>query len=60
LALSIRSTLALAGPPGAIVGEFLTHFVPGQRLDRCSFVELLNERVGDLEAFKQMVTSSPN
>lgn len=50
LASSIRVALAIAGPVGTILGEFLTQFVPAQRLDRLQhFVESLAERIGDME-----------
>jgi hypothetical protein len=59
-ASSIRSALALAGPLGGIVGEFLTEFIPGQRADRLhDFVEKLNERLQGLEEeFKTRLASS--
>jgi hypothetical protein len=55
----IRVTLGLTGPLGVIAAEFLTQFVPRQRLDRLSdFLEKLVERVSDLEAFKSRLQES--
>jgi hypothetical protein len=49
-AATLRTALSLAGPVGAIVAEFLTQFVPGQRIDRLNdFVEQLGQRVADVE-----------
>ncbi len=49
-ASTIRATLAVAGPLGAIVSEFLTQFVPDQRLDRLQeFTEILGERLSGVE-----------
>ncbi len=61
LAAGIRVALGVAGPVGTIVGEFLTHFVPWQRMDRLQqFVECLAERMtGIEERFKDRVTSDP-
>lgn len=59
-ALILRSSLALAGPFGPIVGEILTQFIPRQRADRLqSFLEQLNERLAELEEqFRQRVNES--
>ena len=47
---ALRSALSVAGPMGAIVGEFLTQLVPDQRMDRLQdFVELLDGRLTGLE-----------
>lgn len=61
LASGIRVALGLAGPVGTIVGEFLTQFVPAQRLDRLrDFVERLHERLDGLEdQFKERLVSTP-
>lgn len=61
LATSIRTTLSLTGPIGALFGEFLTQFVPGQRLDRLQdYVERLGERlIGLEEQMQQRTESSP-
>jgi hypothetical protein len=41
LASGIRVALGAIGPVGTMVGEFLTQFVPAQRVDRLQhFVEL--------------------
>lgn len=48
-ASTIRVALGLAGPLGSIMAEFLTQFVPQQRLDRLQdFVEQLDAQLGDL------------
>ncbi len=50
LASTLRSALSLTGPVGVIVAEFLTQFVPDQRIDRLhDFVERLGERMIGLE-----------
>ena len=50
LARAIRVGLSACGPVGAIVGEFLTEFVPRQRLDRLhDFTERLAERLAGVE-----------
>jgi hypothetical protein len=61
LASGIRAALSVAGPVGTIVGEFLTQFVPAQRLDRLQqFVESLHERLSGLEEqFKERLNSDP-
>jgi len=61
LVSGLRVALSAAGPLGAIVGEFLTQFVPAQRLDRLQqFVECLSERLGELESsFRERIHSSP-
>jgi hypothetical protein len=61
LASGLRVALSAAGPLGAVVGEFLTQFVPAQRLDRLQqFVERLSERLGELESsFRERVHGSP-
>ncbi len=49
LAAGIKGFCGLLGPFGAIAGEFLTQFVPRQRLDRLQdFIEQLNDEVGAL------------
>jgi hypothetical protein len=60
LAATIRVTLGLTGGVGLFLGEFLTQFVPGQRLDRLQeFVEQLDERLKGLEEqFKTRAYSS--
>lgn len=62
LASGLRVALSAAGPFGVIVGEFLTQFVPAQRLDRLQqFVDCLAERLGGLESvFRERVSSSPS
>lgn len=62
LASGIRTALGLAGPIGTVVGEFLTQFVPAQRIDRLQhFVECLHERLDDLEVrFKERLAASPS
>ena len=46
----IRLALSACGPVGAVVSEFLTQFVPGQRIDRLQqFVEELHERLSGME-----------
>jgi hypothetical protein len=59
-AIGIRTGLAAAGPLGAIVAEFITQFVPNQRLDRLSdFTEQLAERLTGLEtAFQARIGES--
>lgn len=61
LVSGLRVALSAAGPFGAIVGEFLTQFVPAQRLDRLQqFVECVSERLGALESsFRERIHSSP-
>jgi hypothetical protein len=61
LAKSIRLGLSVCGPIGAIFGEFLTEFVPGQRVDRLhDFAEHLAERLSALEdQFRERLQSSP-
>ncbi len=61
LASGVRVALGIAGPVGTIVGEFLTQFVPAQRVDRLvDFVERLHERLGGLEEdFKARLASTP-
>jgi hypothetical protein len=61
LATSIRLALSVTGPLGAIAGEFLTQFVPAQRIDRLrDFVEKLEERLTGLEEkFKERLSVSP-
>jgi hypothetical protein len=61
LASGLRVALSAAGPFGAIVGEFLTQFVPAQRLDRLQqFVDCLAERLDRLESdFRERISSSP-
>lgn len=61
LASSLRTTLSLAGPVGAVIGEFLTQLVPHQRLDRLhEFVEQLHERLEGLEErFRERLITSP-
>lgn len=59
LAGSLRASLALLGPAGVLFGEFLTHFVPNQRLDRLTdYVEILGDRLDDLQAFQTRIESS--
>jgi len=51
LASALKSALALTGPFGGVIGEFLTQFIPQQRLDRLhDWVEQLNDRLKGLEA----------
>jgi hypothetical protein len=61
LASTIRVSLGLVGPVGPIIAEFLTQFVPGQRIDRLhNWVEQLNDRLCDVEAgFQERLASSP-
>lgn len=50
LGTGLRVSLALLGPIGAITGEFVTQFVPRQRMDRLhDFVEKLDERLRAVE-----------
>ena len=50
LAIGMRTALGTLGPFGAIVGEFVTQFVPRQRLDRLNdFVEQMHQRLSSLE-----------
>jgi hypothetical protein len=60
LASGLRLALSAAGPFGAIVAEFLTQFVPNQRVDRLQqFVECLSERLGGLESsFQERISKS--
>ena len=60
LASAIRTGLSVAGPAGAIVAEFITEFVPAQRVDRLhDFVEQLDDRLRGVEAqFKERLASS--
>jgi hypothetical protein len=60
LARSIRVGLSLAGPVGGLIGEFLTEFVPGQRVDRLhDFVEKLADRLAGIEEqFKERLATS--
>jgi hypothetical protein len=49
-AAAIRVGLSACGPLGVLVSEFLTQFVPGQRIDRLQeFVEEMDERLKDVE-----------
>lgn len=59
LAGAVRTGLSLLGPVGAIAAEFITEFVPQQRLDRLhDFVEKLGARlVGLEEQFKTRLAS---
>jgi hypothetical protein len=54
LAVGIKGFCGLLGPLGGVVGEFVTQFVPEQRLDRlANMVEQLDEQLGGLrEEFK--------
>lgn len=58
---ALRTALSVAGPMGAIVGEFLTQLVPDQRMDRLQdFVERLDDRLTSLEdKFKARLHQSP-
>jgi hypothetical protein len=60
LATAIRTGLSVAGPVGAIVGEFITEFVPARRVDRLhDWIEKLDDRLkGVEEEFKQRLASS--
>ena len=60
VALGMRTALATLGPFGAFFGDFLTQFVPNQRLDRLQdFVEKMHERLSSFEApFSSRVASS--
>ena len=60
LASAIRVGLIACGPAGAIVAEFLTKFVPNQRLDRLQeFTELFAERLAGLEEqFREKLAES--
>jgi hypothetical protein len=50
LASGVRVALSVAGPVGTIIGEFLTQFVPQQRLDRLTdYTEQLHDRLHGLE-----------
>ena len=50
LAKGLRVALGTLGPVGVVLGDFLTEFVPQQRMDRLQdFTEQLQARVGDLE-----------
>lgn len=50
LAAKLRSALTLVGPAGTILAEFLTEFVPDQRLQRLQdFAERLGERITGME-----------
>lgn len=62
LASGLRVALSAVGPLGGLVGEFLTQFVPAQRLDRLQhFVECLSERLTGLETlFKERVQALPS
>lgn len=56
---SLRASLGLLGPAGVVVGEFLTYFVPNQRLDRLTeYTSLLRDRVEDLQAFQARLEAS--
>lgn len=59
-ASSVRIALASAGPMGAIVAEFITQFIPNQRLDRLQdFTEQLANRLTGLEsAFQERIRES--
>lgn len=61
IASGLRTTLGLLGPFGVITGEFLTQFVPQQRIDRLrDFVEQLDVRLKGLEEqFKERLHHSP-
>ena len=60
LAKSVRVGLSLCGPVGAIVGEFITQFVPRQRLDRLQhFTEVLGQRLDNCEEqLRQRISES--
>jgi len=60
LAATIRVGLSLTGPLGAIAAEFITEFIPQQRIDRLTdFVEKLAEVLKESdEQFKERLSSS--
>ncbi len=60
-ASGLRVGLSIIGPAGVIAGEFLTQFVPTQRIDRLQdFVEKLGERLAGVEdQFKERLVTSP-
>lgn len=59
LAQSIRMGLSIV-PLGGILAEFLTQFVPGQRMDRLQeYVEILAEVVADVQEFHRRLSTSP-
>jgi hypothetical protein len=60
LASGIRVGLSAVGPVGTLLGEFLTHFVPAQRLDRLQELEQVAARVSGVEEqLNERVSSSP-
>jgi hypothetical protein len=61
IASVVRTSLSVALPFGGIIGEFVTHLVPRQRLSRAvEFIERMNERLATLEGeFKARLANSP-
>jgi len=61
LASILRTALAVAVPFGGVLNEFVTHFIPAQRVSRLvEFAEKLYERLAGLEEeFREYVKSSP-